>query len=79
MDSNNEHSSLSTGVAVAHEGLLRATLSDIGWYAKKYNLTSEQVREIFDKGIIVMVRERPNDYASILADAVKRRVGESPG
>lgn len=70
MDSSTELPPIATGVAVVHEGLLRATLNDIGRYAKKYDLTPEQVREIFDKGVIFVVRERPDRYASILADAV---------
>jgi hypothetical protein len=59
MDSGTELPPLPTGVAVVHEGLLRTTLNDIGWYAKKYDLTPEQVRQVFDKGVIAVVRERP--------------------
>jgi hypothetical protein len=70
MDSGTELPPLSTGVAVVHEGLLRATLNDIGWYAKKYDLTPEQVRQVFDRGVIAVVREHPREYATILADAV---------
>jgi len=43
--------SIATGVEVVHEGLLRATLNDIGWYAKEHNLTPEQVRRFFEVGI----------------------------
>jgi hypothetical protein len=43
--------SIATGVEVIHEGLLRATLNDIGWYAKKNNLSADQVRRFFEAGI----------------------------
>ena len=44
--------SIATGVEVVHEGLLRATLNDIGWYAKNNNLSADQVRRIFEAGIV---------------------------
>jgi hypothetical protein len=43
--------SISTGVDVVHEGMLRRTLNDIGWYAKKNNLSADQVKRIFEAGV----------------------------
>jgi hypothetical protein len=56
----------STGISVVHEGLLRATLNDIGWYAKTYNLTPDQVREVFDTGLVAVARDRRLGFAHLI-------------
>ena len=43
--------SIATGVEVVHEGMLRRSLNDIGWYAKKNNLSAKEVTRLFEAGI----------------------------
>jgi len=42
----------STFNALSLDQKLNNALNSIGWYAKEHNLTSEQVRRIFDAGLV---------------------------
>jgi hypothetical protein len=40
------------GIEVVHEDMLRRVFNDIGGYAKKHGLDHEQVRKIFEAGLV---------------------------
>ena len=50
-----------------HEGYLRSTLNDIGWYAKECDLTAEQLSEIFEARVIAVVQDRPDEFGFLWA------------
>jgi len=38
-------------VELVHDSQMNCALNDIGWYARKYTLTPDQVRRIFEAGL----------------------------
>ena len=53
---------IATGVEVVHEGRLRAVLNDVGWYAKKHNVTPDQVHQFFVAGLLANHILQRNDF-----------------